>query len=71
VHVTSHNNHMYGITQSHKKGKSRVLQKWSEESFIEYVKKMQVIRHPITHTKLKLKWLRLCKKGSWFLVMGF
>lgn len=27
VHVTSHVNHMYGITQSHRKNKSRVLQK--------------------------------------------
>jgi hypothetical protein len=27
VHVTSHRNHMYGITQSHKKAKCGVLQK--------------------------------------------
>jgi hypothetical protein len=37
VVVTSLQNHLYGITQSRKKGKLGVLQKWEEGVLVLYV----------------------------------
>ncbi len=53
--LTSLRNHVYGITQSQKKGEKNVLQKEKETTLMEYVKKIQLIRLPITLTQLQLK----------------
>jgi hypothetical protein len=48
-------NHLYGLTQSRKRRKARILHKVEEDELIFYVKKMQVIGHSLTLTQLKLK----------------
>ncbi len=48
-------NHLYGLTQSRKRGKARILHKTKEDELVFYVKKMQVIGHSLTLTQLKLK----------------
>lgn len=55
VFVTSSHNHVYGITKSWKKGKTFVLQNEKEVALMEYVKKMQLIRHLMILTQLQLK----------------
>jgi hypothetical protein len=55
VLATSLCNHLYGFTQSRKRGKARVLHKVKKHELIFYVKKMQVIGHSPTLTQLKLK----------------
>jgi hypothetical protein len=51
-------NHHYGIMQSRKKWKEIMLYKEKEETFVFYVKKMQVIGHLFTLTQL---WLKVAK----------
>jgi hypothetical protein len=48
-------NHLYGLTQSRKKRKARVLHKVEEDESVFYVKRLQVIGHSLTFTQLKLK----------------
>jgi hypothetical protein len=55
VLATSLCNHLYGLTQSRKRGKVRVLHKAKEDELVFYVKKMHVIGHLLTLTQLKLK----------------
>ncbi len=50
--VTSLMNHNFGIMKSRKKGKTIMLYKEKEETFVFYVKKMQVIGHLFTLIQL-------------------
>jgi hypothetical protein len=48
VPITSLKNHLYGVTLTRHKGKSKVLDNVEEIALVDYIKQMQRIGHPIT-----------------------
>lgn len=71
VHVTLLKNHMYGITQTHKGGKMRVLQKVQEKSLFNMRKRSKQSNTQSNSHNKGLKWRKLHKRKSCLSKIGF